>query len=209
VRISARWTVPFSASADALWPTAPPGVRGSSPSVVMLRSSDHLTPDEQARLIVTVLVRVGDELEQGAIASASITTEWRPATQPPSRPRWEHQPIGAARRDDASDRGTGYGATVGAMDLSNDVEPVTALKRSAAELIARATERHSPIVITQNGKPTAVLQDVHSYQRQQRLLHLLKLLAQGEHDHRTGRTHDQASADELVTARLAERRGSL
>jgi predicted nuclease of predicted toxin-antitoxin system len=45
----------------------------SSPSVVMLRSSDHLTPDEQARLIVTVLVRVGDELEQGAIAS--VTTE--------------------------------------------------------------------------------------------------------------------------------------
>jgi predicted nuclease of predicted toxin-antitoxin system len=45
----------------------------SSPSVVMLRSSDHLTPDEQARLIVTVLARVGEELEQGAIASA--TTE--------------------------------------------------------------------------------------------------------------------------------------
>ena len=45
----------------------------SSPSVVMLRSSDHLTPDEQAGLIVAVLVRVGDELEQGAIAS--VTTE--------------------------------------------------------------------------------------------------------------------------------------
>jgi predicted nuclease of predicted toxin-antitoxin system len=45
----------------------------SSPSVVMLRSSDHLTADEQARLVVTVLARVGDELEQGAIASA--TTE--------------------------------------------------------------------------------------------------------------------------------------
>lgn len=45
----------------------------SSPSVVMLRSSDHLTPDERAGLLVTVLVRVGDELEQGAIAS--VTTE--------------------------------------------------------------------------------------------------------------------------------------
>jgi predicted nuclease of predicted toxin-antitoxin system len=43
----------------------------SSPSVVMLRSSDHLTPDEQARLIVTVLVHVGDELAHGAIASAT------------------------------------------------------------------------------------------------------------------------------------------
>jgi prevent-host-death family protein len=100
------------------------------------------------------------------------------------------------------------GAMIGAMDLSSDIEPVTALKRSAADLIARATDRHSPIVITQNGKPTAVLQDVHSYQRQQRALHLLKLLAQGEHDHRAGRVHDQASVDELVSARLAERRGA-
>jgi hypothetical protein len=39
----------------------------SSPSVVMLRSSDHLTPDEQARLIVTVLARVGEELLRDAV----------------------------------------------------------------------------------------------------------------------------------------------
>jgi prevent-host-death family protein len=95
---------------------------------------------------------------------------------------------------------------LGAMDLTHDVEPVTALKRSAADLIARATDRHSPIVITQNGKPTAVLQDVHTYQRQQRALHLLKLLAQGEQDHRAGRVHDEASVDDLVRARLDERR---
>ena len=43
----------------------------SSPSVVMLRSSDHLTPDEQAQLIATVLARVGDDLEDGAIASVT------------------------------------------------------------------------------------------------------------------------------------------
>ncbi len=43
----------------------------SLPSVVMLRSSDHLTPDEQAQLIVTVMTRVGDELEGGAIASVT------------------------------------------------------------------------------------------------------------------------------------------
>jgi len=97
---------------------------------------------------------------------------------------------------------------IGAMDLSNDIEPVTALKRSAADLIARATDRHSPIVITQNGKPTAVLQDVDSYQRQQRALHLLKLIAQGEQDHRAGRMCDQSSVDDLVNDRLAERRGA-
>ncbi len=45
----------------------------SSPSVIMLRSSDHLTPDEQARLVALVLTRVGDELRGGAIAS--VTSE--------------------------------------------------------------------------------------------------------------------------------------
>lgn len=43
----------------------------SSPSVVMLRSSDHLAPDEQAQLIATVLARVGDDLEDGAVASVT------------------------------------------------------------------------------------------------------------------------------------------
>ncbi|MFO7779563.1 MAG: hypothetical protein R6V28_14540 [Nitriliruptoraceae bacterium] len=39
----------------------------------MLRSSDHLTPDEQARLIAAVLARVRADLEQSA--SASVTPE--------------------------------------------------------------------------------------------------------------------------------------
>jgi prevent-host-death family protein len=92
------------------------------------------------------------------------------------------------------------------MDLTEDIEPVTSLKRGAAELIARASERHSPIVITQNGKPTAVLQDVASYQRQQRALHLLKLLAHGERDYEADRVHESAAADSAVRQRLAEHR---
>jgi predicted nuclease of predicted toxin-antitoxin system len=44
--------------------------RTSSPPVVM-PLADHLTPDEQARLVVAVLARVGDDLEQGTIASVT------------------------------------------------------------------------------------------------------------------------------------------
>jgi len=100
---------------------------------------------------------------------------------------------------------TEFGATSGTLDLTNDVEPVTTLKRSAAELIARATDRYSPIVITQNGRPTAVLQDLHSYERQQRALHLLKLLAQGDQDQRSGRTLDSATVDGIVRVMFAVR----
>ena len=98
---------------------------------------------------------------------------------------------------------TFYGARFGTMDLTKDVEPVTALKRSAADLIGRATERRSPIVITQNGKPTAVLQDVASYERQRRALHLLKLMEQGERDYHEGRVHDTDAVDAAVREQLA------
>ena len=70
------------------------------------------------------------------------------------------------------------------MDLTEDIGPVTALTRGAADLINRATERHRPIVITQNSRPTAVLQDVASYEHPRRVLHLLKLPSHdvtGEH----------------------------
>ena len=43
----------------------------SQPSVLMLRSSDLLTPDEQADLILRSLEQVGSELEDGAIASVT------------------------------------------------------------------------------------------------------------------------------------------
>lgn len=41
------------------------------PSVVLLRSSDHLTPDDQATLLLRVLESVMDDLRAGAIATVT------------------------------------------------------------------------------------------------------------------------------------------
>ena len=41
------------------------------PSLVLLRSSDHLTPDDQAALLLHVLDRVVDDLTAGAIATVT------------------------------------------------------------------------------------------------------------------------------------------
>ena len=57
----------------------------SRPSVLMLRSSDHLTPDKQADLILRTLEQVGNELEDGAIASVTperIRIRTLPISQP-------------------------------------------------------------------------------------------------------------------------------
>lgn len=45
--------------------------RQASPSVVLLRSSDHLTPDEQGDLILRAIDAVAEDLVAGAIASVT------------------------------------------------------------------------------------------------------------------------------------------
>ena len=80
------------------------------------------------------------------------------------------------------------------MNFKEAIEPVTVLKTKSAELIKRARETGQPIVITQNGKATAVLQDVESFQRQRDALLLLKLLSDRDAEVRAGHTvsHDEA-----------------
>lgn len=41
----------------------------ASPSVLLLRSADHLRPNEQAELIAANLPQIAEDLEKGAIAS--------------------------------------------------------------------------------------------------------------------------------------------
>ena len=90
------------------------------------------------------------------------------------------------------------------MDISEAIEPVTALKRSAAELIRRARESRRPVIITQNGRATAVLVDVETYQRQRKALHMLEILARGELDYREGRLLEDSDADERFRALLED-----
>ena len=79
------------------------------------------------------------------------------------------------------------------MDYAKGIEPVTVLKTRSAELIRQARESGQPIIITQNGKPTAVLQDVESFQRQREALTLLKIFARGDQEIGEGKalSHDQ------------------
>ena len=74
------------------------------------------------------------------------------------------------------------------------IKPISYFKANAAEIIRDLAEVREPMVITQNGEATAVIQDIHSYQATQETLALLQLLAMGERDIEAGRT---ISLDEL------------
>jgi prevent-host-death family protein len=73
------------------------------------------------------------------------------------------------------------------MDTRTSIEPVTVLKTKSAQLIAKVQRTRHPVVITQNGKASAVLQDVDSYEEQRQTLLLLRFLAQGDGEFRQDR----------------------
>ena len=80
------------------------------------------------------------------------------------------------------------------MNLATAIEPVTVLKTRSAQLISEAKASGQPIVITQNGRATAVLQDVDSYEEQRRALLMLKFLAEGDRQLRDGKGVSHSAA---------------
>jgi prevent-host-death family protein len=98
---------------------------------------------------------------------------------------------------------TKFGTRIGAMRAS-DVKPITYMKTHSAELVADVNKRRSPVVITQNGKPRAVVVDIETYERTQDALMLLKLIAQSEEDLRKGKWLSQSQMEAELRKRLGD-----
>ena len=93
------------------------------------------------------------------------------------------------------------------MLLQEAVKPISYVKAHAADIILNITESRTPIIITQNGEATAVLQDIASYEETQESLALLKILAISRKDVEEGRVQpvEQVFADlrqEIIKRRL-------
>jgi prevent-host-death family protein len=84
------------------------------------------------------------------------------------------------------------------MNISKDIRPVTYLKSRAADLLKQINETQRPVIITQNGKPRAVLQDTKSYQNMRNAIGLLKLISQGEEEIRNGKSKSQEEVFENI-----------
>jgi prevent-host-death family protein len=65
------------------------------------------------------------------------------------------------------------------MRYSDQIRPISYLKKNATEVVAQLAEQRRPMVITQHGEAKAVIQDVLSYEEMQDTLALLKMLALG------------------------------
>ncbi|TWT14085.1 type II toxin-antitoxin system Phd/YefM family antitoxin [Reyranella sp. CPCC 100927] len=84
------------------------------------------------------------------------------------------------------------------MRYSSQVKPISYLKSHGAKMLEKLARQREPVVITQNGKAKAVIQDVASYEETQDTLALLKILALGNQEIEAGQVKPVAE----VVARL-------
>jgi prevent-host-death family protein len=87
------------------------------------------------------------------------------------------------------------------MRYSTQIRPISYLKANAAEVLQKLRDQRQPMVITQNGEATAVIQDVASYEQTQETLALLKMLALGNQHISQGRVKPLADVARRLRAR--------
>ena len=88
------------------------------------------------------------------------------------------------------------------MLTASHIKPISYLKANAAQVLRELAEQREPMVITQNGEATAVLQDIASYEQDQQTLALLKILALGNQQIAQGRTVSATQAVSDIRLRL-------
>jgi prevent-host-death family protein len=74
-----------------------------------------------------------------------------------------------------------------AINLKEDIKPISYIKTNAAEMMKYVNERKNPIIITQNGEAKAVLVDIETYQDTQDAFALMNIIKIAEKDMENGR----------------------
>ena len=90
------------------------------------------------------------------------------------------------------------------MKLSTAVKPISYLKAHASELIREISNNGQTLIVTHNGEAKVVVQDIHSYERMQETLALLKILAKSKQNIKRGQVksldHTFSSLEKRIKA---------
>ena len=93
---------------------------------------------------------------------------------------------------------------VATMRFSTQVKSISYLKANAADMLDKLAQQREPVLITQNGEATAVMQDIATYETDQQALALLKILALGNHQIEQGKVIPAARAIAEIRKRRAK-----
>jgi prevent-host-death family protein len=87
------------------------------------------------------------------------------------------------------------------MRYSEQIKPISYFKDNTAKVVDEITASGEPMIITQNGEATFVVQDIRSYEEIQQTFALLKLIAMGKQQIQDGKF---SSADDVFAELDAE-----
>jgi prevent-host-death family protein len=73
------------------------------------------------------------------------------------------------------------------IQLKDDIKSLSLLRTDPASVLRQVREEQRPVVITERGRPSAVLVDVDDYERQQEKLELMESILEGEQDIQLGK----------------------
>lgn len=82
--------------------------------------------------------------------------------------------------------------------LSEDVTPVTDFRTKSAQLLERVRKNRRPLILTHRGRTTAVLENIHEYERRLERLEFLEAIVKGLQAAERG----ELLSDEAVMRRL-------
>lgn len=91
--------------------------------------------------------------------------------------------------------------------MTEAIISLSEFKADASQWLKQLQEGGQAVVLTQNGRGSAVVQSYESYQRMQQTLLMLKIVAQGEADIRAGRITPQDEVFANIRAKLEAQRG--
>ena len=92
------------------------------------------------------------------------------------------------------------------LSVAEDIVPIGEFKAKAARLLARLNADKHPLVVTQNGKPVAVLLAPAEFDRLREREAFLESVAAGIADVETGRIHTTAAVRQRVKQARAKQK---
>ena len=91
--------------------------------------------------------------------------------------------------------------------MASKVVSLSDFKAKASQMLEQITREQRPVVLTQHGSATAVVQDYDSFHRTENALVMLKLMVQGEADIKEGRVTVQRELFSSLRKNLREQDG--
>jgi prevent-host-death family protein len=91
--------------------------------------------------------------------------------------------------------------------MTEAVISLSDFKAEASRLLREMEDQAGTLILTQNGRARAVVQDYDTYRREKEGILMLKLMVQGESDIQRGRLTDQGTVFAQVRRRLSDNSG--